>query len=404
MVPLIDTDGTCNKVLVVASDITERKRVEESLLRANDELAQATHQNDEFLAMLAHELRNPLAPIRNAVQILQMTGPKDQVLMRQRDIIERQVAHMARLVDDLLDVTRITRGTVTLKLQSIKLSDVLACAVETASPLIEAHRHELTFSPPAEELRVNGDFDRLIQVVGNLLNNAAKYTEEGGRIWLTAAREGAEAVIRVRDTGVGRAPDHLPRVFDVFTQAERSLDRSQGGLGLGLTLVRSLVQMHGGSVEAHSAGLGQGSEFVVRLPALPEAEAARPVTEKAPDRAKKNTHRILVVDDVADTANSLAELLSLLGHQVRTVYDGHAALRSAQEFQPDVILLDLGLPGMDGFEVARQIRHDPALEGVMLVALTGYGQNEDRQQAEQAGFDRLFTKPVDMNALQAFLA
>ena len=400
---LRDAQGQSLRMIGVNYDITERKLAEAELQQVNDQLRESDRRKDEFLAMLAHELRNPLAPIRNAVQVLRLGGLGDPRMQRQREIIDRQVAHMAHLLDDLLDVSRITRGIVNLKNQSLNLMDVLNRAVETASPLIEERHQQLTFSPPAEELRVSGDLDRLIQIVGNLLNNAAKYTEPGGRIWLTAACEGAEAVIRVRDTGVGIAPELLPQVFDVFTQAERSLDRSQGGLGLGLTLVRSLVQMHGGTVEAHSAGLGLGSEFIVRLPALPEAKTTA-LSEQSIGQETKAAHRILVVDDVMDTANSLTELLSLLGHQVRAAYDGHAALSAAREFRPDVILLDIGLPGMDGFEVARRIRRDPALEGVLLLALTGYSKEEDRQQAQRAGFDRLLTKPVDFDALQSLLA
>lgn len=281
---------------------------------------------------------------------------------------------------------------------------MFARAVESANPLIESRCHTLTISHPADGLQVFGDFDRLIQVVSNLLSNAAKYTEEGGSIRLEVARQGEEVIIRVHDTGVGIAPEMLPRVFEVFTQAERSLDRAQGGLGLGLTLVRSLVQMHEGSVEARSAGLGQGSEFIVRLPALPEAQTFGQPEEGAPAQARATLHRILVVDDVVDTANSLAELLGLFGHEVRTAYDGPSVIGMAREFRPDVILLDIGLPGEDGYEVARQIRRDPVLSGVLLVALTGYGQEKDRRLAEQAGFNHLFTKPVELDALQSVLA
>ena len=393
-------DSECVEFII---DITESKRAEEAVREANAKLHEADRRKDEFLAMLAHELRNPLAPVRNAVQILNLAGPKEPLLQRQRDIIDRQVTHMARLLDDLLDVSRITRGKITLKKEKVRLADVLARAVETAAPLIEAHRHTLSVELHSKEESLFGDFDRLIQIVGNLLTNAAKYTENGGHIWLESARAGGEILIRVRDTGMGIAPELLAKVFDVFTQAERSLDRSQGGLGLGLSLVRSLAQLHGGGVEARSEGAGRGSEFLVRLPALSAAEAAECAHEPPAALQDAVARRILVVDDVIDTANSLAELLELMGHEVKAAYDGVTALKLAQDFRPDVILLDIGLPGISGFEVARQIRHNPALEGVALVALTGYGQDEDRRQAEEAGFDRHFTKPVELHAVRLLL-
>ena len=389
--------GGEGRVVISHIDITERKQAEAALMNAD-------RRKDEFLAMMAHELRNPLAPIRNAVQVLRLAATQEGVLERQRDIIERQVTHMARLLDDLLDVARITRGNTTLKKSVVRLSDVFVRAVESANPLIESRRHTLRVSSPPEGLRVYGDFDRLIQIVSNLLTNAAKYTEEGGTIWLDAATEGPEVVIRVRDTGVGIAPAMLPRVFDVFTQVTRTLDRSQGGLGLGLTLVRRLTQMHGGSVDARSAGLGQGSEFIVRLPALPAEPTSGSQQEGTLVQAQTHPHRILVVDDVADTANSLAELLGLFDHEVRTAYDGPAVIQIAREFEPDVIILDIGLPGEDGYEVARKIRQDAKLQGVILIAMTGYGQEEDRRRAQQAGFDHLFTKPVELGALQSLLA
>ena len=401
--PQLGADGKLLAYVGVTLDITERKRAEDALHEANAQLRDADRRKDEFLAMLAHELRNPLAPIRNAAQVLRLTAPQEAILQRQRDIIDRQVTHMAHLLDDLLDVSRVTRGNVRLKQQPITLTEVLARAVEAANPLIESRRHALNVSPPSARLHVSGDYDRLIQIVGNLLSNAAKYTEEGGTIWLEAGREGDEAIIRVRDTGVGIAPEMLPKIFDVFTQAERTLDRSQGGLGLGLTLVKNLVQMHGGRVAAHSAGLGRGSEFVVCLPALPETQASGQPEAGAPAQAQTRAHRILVVDDVADTANSLAELLGLFGHEVRTVYEGASVLSIARQFRPDLILLDIGMPGQDGYHVARQIRGDAELKEVLLVALTGYGQEEDRRLARQAGFDHLFTKPVELDALQSLL-
>jgi two-component system CheB/CheR fusion protein len=391
---------TANDALL--KEITEHKRTEEALREAD-------RHKDEFLAMLAHELRNPLAPVRNAVAVLQYAGSSDPRLQRQSDIINRQVTHMARLLDDLLDVSRITRGKIALQKQQLHLTDVLAHAVETATPLVQSRSHTLHVTDPPDGLLVEGDPDRLAQVVGNLLMNALKYTPEGGEIWLEADREVAagedgHAIIRVRDTGMGIEPELLPRVFDLFTQADRTLGHSQGGLGIGLTMVRSLVQMHGGAVEAHSAGLGYGSEFIVRLPALPEEKepSARP---PAPEKEshKHQPRRILVVDDVVDTAESLAELLGLWGHEVHQVHDGLSAIEAVREFRPEVVLLDIGMPGMDGFEVARYLRIEYPNQPMMMVALTGYAQESDRQEAQIAGFDAHLSKPVDLEALRALL-
>jgi len=366
------------------------------------------HKN-EFLVMLAHELRNPLAPIRNAVQILHLVGSNEQALQRQRGIIDRQVTHMARLLDDLLDISRITRGKIEMQRQPMHLTDVLAHAVETIMPLVESRRHTLAVTMPPDDLRVEGDIDRLAQIVGNLLVNAAKYTNEGGRIWLDAAREGEEAVIRVRDTGVGISAAMLPRIFDLFAQADHSLARTQGGLGIGLTMVKNLTRMHGGRVEARSAGPGQGAEFIIRLPAMAplpalESEASAPggsgeqrMAPEAPPR------RILVVDDLVDTSASMAELLGLWGHEVRMAHDGPAALEVAHVWRPEVVLLDIGLPGMDGHEVARLLRAEHG-EEMLLVALTGYAQESDRQQSHEAGFDHHLPKPIDLVALRELLA
>lgn len=396
-----------DRVILILQDISEQRQAEEErerliagLREANARLAEDDRRKDDFLAVLAHELRNPLAPIRNAVQVLRLTGPHDRILERQRDIIDRQAAHMAHLLDDLLDVSRITRGRINLQRRPVDLSEVLSRAVESATPLIESRRHKLTVSPPAGRLRVFGDFDRLIQIVGNLLNNAAKYTPEGGRIWLEAERENGGAVVRVRDTGVGIPADALGSIFDVFAQGYRSPVRPQEGLGLGLTLVRNLVELHGGSVEARSEGKGKGSEFVVRLPAMTEAEAPRRIEAESGFEAETEPRRVLIVDDVRDTADSLAELLSLFGHDVRAVYDGEAAFRMLHEFRPEIVILDIGLPGVNGYEVARRIRSDPTLDGVKIVAMTGYGQDEDRRRAREAGFDRHLTKPVELRVLK----
>ncbi|HWG46183.1 MAG TPA: response regulator [Gemmataceae bacterium] len=381
------------------TDITDRIEMEAAL-------KQSDRRKDEFLAMLAHELRNPLAPIRNAVQIMQLLGPVDPNLQRAQEMIERQVKHLARLVDDLLDVSRITSGKIKLRKESVELAAILARAVETSRPLIDARRHELTITLPPESLRLEADTTRLAQVISNLLNNAAKYTEEGGRIGLTVKRERAEAVLSVKDNGMGIPTDLLPHVFDLFTQGDRSLARSEGGLGIGLTLVKSLVEMHGGTVEASSEGPNKGSEFVISLP-LQESRSRFPTNEEERLPCKHETsasRRILVVDDNVDAAESLALVLRAGEHEVHAAHDGPTALRIAETFRPDVVLLDIGLPRMDGYEVARRLRKQTGTETVFLVALTGYGQDEDRRQAEEAGFDAHLTKPADPAVLQKLLA
>jgi CheY-like chemotaxis protein/anti-sigma regulatory factor (Ser/Thr protein kinase) len=355
--------------------------------------------------MLAHELRNPLAPIRNAAQLLKRLGPPAPELQWARDVIERQAGHLGRLVDDLLDVSRITQGKITLRKEKLDLVQVIGGALEASRPLIEERRHRLNVSLPEHPLGVEGDPTRLTQVVANLLNNAAKFTPEGGRIWLAAEASDGQVVLRVRDTGAGIAADLLPHVFDLFRQADRSLDRSQGGLGVGLTLVRSLVELHGGSVEARSEGQECGSEFVVRLPALPaHTEVSRAATVTTNNAHADARYRILVVDDNVDSAESIALLLELSGHQVRMAHDGPTALEVAGSFRPEVIVLDIGLPGMDGYEVARRLRHGGAMREALLIALTGYGQEEDRKRSQAAGFDHHLIKPVDTVVLQNLIA
>jgi signal transduction histidine kinase len=372
-------------------------------LREREEaLREADRRKDEFLAMLAHELRNPLAPIRNAVELFRLAGPVEPRLQRANEIIARQVGHMTRLIDDLLDVSRITRGKIQLRRELIDLGSIVAAAIETARPLIEARRHELTVSLPSGPLFLEGDPTRLSQVFANLLQNGAKFTEPQGHLWLTAEKEGDTVVVRVRDTGIGIAPEILPHVFDLFSQGERALDRSQGGLGIGLSLVRGLVQLHGGSVQAISPGVGGGSEFIVRLPLIPETPSLAVPADRAP-RATISPRRILVVDDNVDAAESLADLLQAGGHEVRTAYNGPSCLELAVNYQPEVVLLDIGLPGMDGYEVARRLRQIPPLADVTLVALTGYGQKEDVARAKAAGFDSHMVKPVDADPLFGLL-
>ena len=383
----------------------ERLRLEQDLRGRIAQLAEADRRKDEFLAMLAHELRNPISPVRSAVEIMRLVGAKNPILTRQRDIIDRQTTHMARLLEDLLDVSRVTRGKIELKKQPLHLEDVLVHAVETARPLIESRHHELTIALPSDPLRIEADPDRLAQAIGNLLTNAAKYTGEGGRIWLESGREGGGAVIRVSDTGAGIAPEMLPRIFDLFAQADQSLARTQGGLGIGLTMVKKLVELHGGTVEARSVGLGLGSEFTIRLPALP-GEAEEPVKPDGPRERLPEVppRRILVVDDIVDSADSLTEMLALEGHETRAAYSGPSALTILCEFAPEVVLLDIGMPGMDGYEVARRIRQESADQPPLLVALTGYVQESDRQAACEAGFDRHLEKPVDLPALRELLS
>ena len=387
-------------LLASLRDVTERKQLEEELRRQAGQLAEADRRKDEFLAMLAHELRNPLAPIRNAAYMLRHRGADPAVLVPMREVIEEQVKHLARLVDDLLDVSRITRGKIRLAREPIDLVAVATQAAESARPQVEARRHALAVELPPGPIPLEADPTRIKQVLLNLLDNAAKYTDPGGAVRLSVAREGPEAVVRVRDSGIGIAPDVLPRIFDLFAQADCSLDRSRGGLGIGLTLVKSLVELHGGSVSAHSAGVGRGCEVVVRLPA--PAPPARPTGLPAvsPGPAAGASRRILVVDDNVQAAESLAVVLRLWGHEVLVHHDGPAAIAAAPAFGPDVVLLDIGLPDLDGYEVARRLRARPDLPGLRLLAMTGYGRDEDRRRAAAAGFDHHLTKPVDLDALK----
>jgi PAS domain S-box-containing protein len=365
-------------------------------------LQDADNRKDEFLATLAHELRNPLAPIRNAIEIMRVDAVEPSaVAVAARTMIERQLEHLVRLVDDLLDVSRITRGRLELRKERVTLASVMKSAIDTSRPLIEAARHELSIELPEREVYLDADPVRLAQVFANLLNNAARYTDDGGRIAVVARREGDTIVASVRDTGVGIAPEALPSIFDMFIQVDETGQRSQSGLGIGLTLVKRLVELHGGSVEARSAGKGRGTELVVRLPvacAAATAGAAPP-----PQREHAMTHRILVADDNRDAAESMGMLLRLMGNEVRTVYDGLDAVEEAEEFRPDVILLDIGMPRLNGYDAARQIRGQRWSAGTMLVALTGWGQIEDKRRAAEAGFDRHFTKPLDPAELQKLI-
>ena len=383
-------------ILLAVEDVT--------VLRTRaDELAAANRHKDEFMATLAHELRNPLAPISNAVHYLGMDGLKITDVKTARDVIARQVIIMVRLIDDLLDVSRISRNTLGIRKERVELTTVLESALESSRPLIEKSGHELTVSLPTESVQLNADPIRLAQAFLNLLNNSAKYTNAGGRIWLTAERQGSDAVVSVRDNGVGIPADMLARIFDLFTQVGDPLERSQGGLGIGLTLVRRLVEMHDGTIEAQSSGPDEGSEFLVRLPVFVQAPQEPPPESDGPKATALSGRRILVVDDNRDSADSLGMLLRIKGNDVRTAYDGPEALEAAAAFLPELIMLDIGLPKLNGFEVARRIRQQPRGREMMLVALTGWGQDDDRRLSLEAGFDFHVVKPVDLAALEILL-
>jgi signal transduction histidine kinase len=378
-------------------EIAVRARVEAALKDAD-------RTKDEFLAILAHELRNPLAPIRNAVEIMRRRPLADPQLTWARDLVGRQLGHLGRLVDDLLDVSRITRGAITLAREPVMVATVLARAVETVQPMIAGHTHELVIELHDQALEVEGDLTRLTQALGNLLNNAVKYTEAGGRIKVSAARVGEMVEIRVKDSGLGISPELLPRLFNLFTQADATTHRAQGGLGIGLALVRKLVEMHGGSVAAHSAGANRGSEFVVRLPLIGQNARCRGAGASVPaGRVQHSPKRILVADDNLDALESLAIVLRCDGHEVYTAADGQEALEQAEQCRPDIALLDIGMPKLDGVQVGRRIRAEPWGRAITLIALTGWGQDSDRKRTQAAGFDAHLVKPLDMGALSPYL-
>jgi signal transduction histidine kinase/CheY-like chemotaxis protein len=394
-------------------EIAERQRAEAALLNseaAARKLAEADARKNEFLAMLGHELRNPLAPIRNAVKVMKQVGADDPDLCWARDVVDHQVRQMAQLVDDLLEISRVTSGKVRLQRELIDVATIVAYAVETSRPVLESHHHRLSIAVSPEPLYIDADSLRMAQVLSNLMNNAAKYTQPGGQIRLAAAAEGGEVVFRVRDNGIGIPPEMLSRIFDLFAQVDHSLDHSQGGLGLGLTLVRSLVEMHGGSVEALSDGLSRGSEFIVRLPMVQPAEVHERAAIAPPSGRKQRmrppARRVLVVDDNVSSAQSLAMVLKLDGHDVEVSHDGRQALEAVRRFRPEVVLLDIGLPGLDGYEVARRLREDIDLGAgiALLAAVTGYAEDEARRRSREAGFDHHLVKPVDPDGVLSLLA
>lgn len=383
-------------------DITVRSQLEQRTQEQAAALEDLHRRKDEFLAMLSHELRNPLAPIINAVHLLSLQTNEGTVQQRARTVIKRQVGLLIRLVDDLLDISRITTGKIHLRLERVGLNGIVERALETTRPLMDAHKHVVTVSLSPLPIWLDADATRLEQLIVNLLTNAAKYTPDRGHISLAVQQEGSEALLRVKDAGIGIAPELLPHIFDLFTQGDRSLDRAQGGLGIGLCLVQRLTEMHGGRVDVSSV-LGEGSEFVVHLP-LTTTRAAQPPTRLPAAVNAGPFLRVLVVDDNADAAQSLGLLLEASGHDVRTAYDGLTALATALEFRPDVVLLDIGLPGIDGYEVASRLRKLPAFSQVVLVALTGYGQETDKQRSEASGFNHHLVKPADFVALQDILS
>lgn len=388
--PIRDTEGKIIGASKIARDITSRKEED--------------RRKDEFLALLAHELRNPLAPLRNSLQVMQLAGNDLKTVEHARTVMERQLQHLVRLVDDLLDISRISQGKLRLRKKQITLTTIVNHAIEVCEALVKQRGDELTVSLPEEPVYVEADETRLVQSLCNLLSNAAKYSEQGSRIWLTAHREGNEAVISVKDTGIGIPSHMLTRVFDMFTQVDQTLEKSQGGLGIGLGIVKRLIEMHGGTVEARSEGTGLGSEFIIRLPTIQLA---------APEQQNKSSleqphpiarHRVLVVDDNVDAADSLAMMLEVLGHETQTAHDGLQGIETAAAFRPDVILLDIGMPRLNGYDTCHRIREQPWGKDVVIVALTGWGQDEDRRRSKEAGFDRHLVKPVEPIAFEQLLA
>ncbi len=388
--PVKDAEGKFIGASKIARDITAQKEED--------------RRKTEFLALLAHELRNPLAPLRNGLQVIRLAAKHPDAVEKARALMERQLEHMVRLVDDLLDVSRISRGKLELRRETLLLSVAVSHALDVCAPIINEQEQELIISQPDEPMYLDADKTRLAQAVCNLLSNASKYSDKGSRIWLTVAREGQEAVIRVKDEGIGIPPEMLPRVFDMFMQVDRSLEKSQGGLGVGLAIVKRLSEMHGGRVEARSEGEDKGSEFIIRLPTIAApVEAPSRETVKAPTQAATGC-RILVVDDNVDSATTLAKVLNLMGHEVRTAYDGKSGLEAAIEFQPALILLDIGMPKLNGYDVARSIRAQPWGQSITLAALTGWGQAEDQRRSEEAGFDFHLVKPVEPESLERLVA
>src|SRR5436190_20976171 len=414
--PLQTKDGTEREVEFVSNlyqedhegviqcnvrDITERAQLERAAARA-EALTTLNRRKDEFLAMLSHELRNPLAPIFAATQLLALQSDENPIQLRARTVIERQIRQLAHLVDDLLDVSRVTTGRIRLQLEQVDLREIVQRAVESVRPIINRRRHELSISLPSDPVWLQADITRIEQVIVNLLNNAAKYTDEGGQIWLDVKQETGFAVLLVRDNGAGIAPELLDNIFDLFSQAKRTLGRAQGGLGIGLTLVQKIVELHHGKVAASSAGLGQGSEFTIWLPVVDTRISQESASSGSSDSVARGA-RIVLVDDNVDVIDMFATVLGLLGHDVQTASSGESALARAREFHPVIVLLDIGLPGMDGYEVAQHLRQQPQTKDAWLIAMTGYGQDTDRSRSQQAGFDYHLVKPVNAEELEQLI-
>jgi PAS domain S-box-containing protein len=394
---------TPHGVTVYSADVTWRKRMEEELRDRTDQLADADRKKDQFIALLAHELRNPLAPLRNGLEVLRLAQGDLLLTVQAREMMERQLGHLVRLIDDLLDISRISQNKLNLRRARLRMSDVVQSAVETVRSAIDAAGHDLQIRIPEEPIELDADLTRLSQVVANLLTNSAKYTEQGGKIWLTVEREGDYVILSVRDTGIGIPAESLPRIFDMFSQVDRSIERNTGGLGIGLALVKGLAEMHGGSAAAFSDGVGQGATFVVRLP-IAKPQSPRPASgEVASSRRSSAPRRILVVDDNRDAADSMAMMLRLLGDEVFTAHDGLEGFEAADRHRPEIILMDVGMPRLNGFEATRQIRQMPWGRAMTIVALTGWGQETDRQQSRAAGCDGHLVKPVVLPDLERLL-
>jgi PAS domain S-box-containing protein len=401
--PIRDRTGKMFGCVLVFRDITERHEMENQLRQVAADLSAADRRKDEFLATLAHELRNPLAPIRNGLQVLKMAGGDVAVIEPCRLMMERQINQMVRLLDDLMDISRISRGKIELRKEQVPMAEVLNFAIESSRTLIEEMGHELTVIVPKTPIIVDADQARLAQVFMNLLNNSAKYSQRGCHIWITAERQGSDVVVSVRDTGIGIPTDKLTSVFDLFSQVDQKLDKSHGGLGIGLNIVKRLVEMHDGRIEAKSDGPGRGAEFVVRLPVVVEASVPT-LADVEKSAVTRSSLRIQIVDDNRDAADSLAMMLTIMGNETRTAYDGQEGVELAGEFRPDVLLFDIGLPKLNGYEACRLIRQQPWGGKVVMIAVTGWGQEEDRQRSYDAGFDHHMVKPVDPSSLMTLLS
>jgi PAS domain S-box-containing protein len=402
-IPVIGTNGEVEAVAGTTRDITEQKRLEDHLRQLAADLSTADRRKDEFLATLAHELRNPLTPIRTGLELMRMISDDRAAMEEIRVKMEEQVKQLVRLVDDLLDISRITSGKVTLRKERVELASIVQSAVDATYSLIEESGHQLIVTLPSQSISLEADPARLAQIFSNLLTNAARYTIDQGSIWLTAERQGSDVVVMVKDTGIGIPTDMLELIFEMFSQVDRSLERSQGGLGIGLTLVKKLVEMHGGVVKAYSAGPNQGSEFIVRLPLTTDKQIQEPQPMNG-EKVTSSKLRILVVDDNRDSAEMLSMVLKALGNETCTAHDGLEAIDMAAEYRPDIVFMDIGMPKLNGYEAARRIREQPWGKRMVLVALTGWGQEEDKQRTKEAGFDHHLVKPVEPDILRRLLA